>query len=297
MISFRYHVVSLVAVLLALAAGVALGAGPLQERMSRIGAQPSAATTSAPTDPSTATVADSLVAAAAPALYDDGLANRRVALLTMPGADQSVVTDLSRQVREAGGVVNVTYRLKDGLTDPTEKPLVESLGAQLADQLGDGFVSPGATTYPRMGELIGLAVATATLDKGALSPKAGTVQESLTAGDLVATTGHPTGAAPVVLVVMGQEPRDQIDATAVLAGLLTGLDRKAVGVVVAGSTQAPQIDALRAEPLAAGVATVDGVETPAGRVATVLTLMRSLRGQGGEFGATGEDGVAPLDQR
>ena len=42
MISFRYHLASLVAVLLALAAGVALGAGPLREDGERPAADVSA---------------------------------------------------------------------------------------------------------------------------------------------------------------------------------------------------------------------------------------------------------------
>ena len=39
---------------------------------------------------------------------------------------------------------------------------------------------------------------------------------------------------------------------------------------------------------------LDGVDTAAGRVATILTLQRSLTTPGGAFGASGADGPVPL---
>ena len=43
----------------------------------------------------------------------------------------------------------------------------------------------------------------------------------------------------------------------------------------------------RADPASAAVATLDGVDTSAGRVAAVLTLQRALTTPGGAFGASG----------
>ena len=51
---------------------------------------------------------------------------------------------------------------------------------------------------------------------------------------------------------------------------------------------------LRAQPVADKVATVDSADTAVGQVTTVLALARSLKVQGGSFGASGSDGAVPL---
>ena len=55
-----------------------------------------------------------------------------------------------------------------------------------------------------------------------------------------------------------------------------------------------QLGRLRAEPVSAEVATVDGVETTAGQVTSVLALARAIETDGGAFGASGADGPVPL---
>ena len=63
-----------------------------------------------------------------------------------------------------------------------------------------------------------------------------------------------------------------------------GWPRAATGVVVVGDTAdggEGQLGRLRAEPVSAEVATVDGVETTAGQVTTVIALARSIETPGG----------------
>jgi copper transport outer membrane protein MctB len=62
----------------------------------------------------------------------------------------------------------------------------------------------------------------------------------------------------------------------------------------ASATPSGDLAALRAEPAADQVATVDGSDTPLGQVTAVLALIRSLSVQGGSFGASGSDGAVPL---
>ena len=57
---------------------------------------------------------------------------------------------------------------------------------------------------------------------------------------------------------------------------------------------AGQLGRFRADPAAATVASVDGIDTAAGRVTAVLALARSLSTPGGSFGASGSDGPVPL---
>ena len=84
---------------------------------------------------------------------------------------------------------------------------------------------------------------------------------------------------------------------AVLAGIVEGLAAQSTGVVVAGTLLdggTGQLGRLRSDPAAAVVASVDGIDTVAGRFATILALQRSLSTPGGSFGASGADGALLL---
>ena len=214
------------------------------------------------------------------------------ALDRSPGADGDVVTALTEQIAAAGGRVAGTYAVRSALADPSQKSLVDTLGAQLATQLGDAVVSADASTYVRLGQLLGLAVAPGDLggaELGAGDVRA--VRESLAGADLV---GSPKDASPaaLVLVVLGGDTEP-----AILGGLASGLAATAP-VVVAGTTAAAAADGdlggLRSDATAESVATVDGAETTLGQVTTTLALIRALTTPGGAFGAMGSDGAVPL---
>ncbi|HEU5037611.1 MAG TPA: copper transporter [Nocardioides sp.] len=279
MISFRQHVVSLVAVFLALAVGVVLGGGPLSD-LGRDD-QPAAATTPQRAVRQAASYGDDFATASAARLYADGLHGRKVSIVVMPEADADTVSALGAEVESAGGSVGGTYDVHRALVDSSEKSLVDTLGSQLVQQLGTGAVSQDASTYVRAGQLVGLAVS-----GDVPSSDAASVRQSLDGADLMTS---PQGAtrAPAVLVVLGR-PVDP----AILSGVVAGLADTATGVVVAGSATA--LADLRAERSAAGAATVDGVDTPLGRVTATLALIRSFTVQGGSFGASGSDGAVPV---
>ncbi|MFC7493947.1 MULTISPECIES: copper transporter [unclassified Nocardioides] len=287
MISYRHHIVSLVAVFVALAVGVVLGGGPLTD-LGRGDEQAAATVSASRANERTAEYGDAFATAAAPTLYGAGLQQTSVAIVAMPGAQAEVVGALADQVAAAGGQVSGTYDVRAALVDPGEKSLVDTLGSQLAGELGDGVVAPDASTYPRIGQLLGLAATPG--DFGAAGVRA--VRESLAGAELVESPAE-AGGAGLALVVLG----DRTDP-AVLSGIVAGLGAKAPGVVVAGETAAAaangDLGALRAEPVADNVATVDGAENPLGQVTTVLALIRSLTTPGGSFGASGSDGAVPL---
>ena len=107
------------------------------------------------------------------------------------------------------------------------------------------------------------------------------------------TSPEQASRTALVLVVLGGKDADD----AILSGLLTGLAATTTGVVVAGDTGSGvkgDLHGLRAQPVADEVATVDSADTAVGQVTTVLALARSLKVQGGSFGASGSDGAVPL---
>ena len=289
MISYRHHIVSLVAVFLALAVGVVLGGGPLSD-FGRDDS-PASATTHRGAAARTASYGDRFASANAATLYGRGLSGQTVSVLAMPGASAGVVSALGAQIEAAGGKVAGSYEVEPALTDASEKSLVDTLGSQLMTQLGSGTVSADASTYVRLGQLLALSVATTSLPASDVS----TVREGLAGAELLKS---PSSAdrAPLVLLVLGRSTNP-----AILDGVVSGLAAKASGVVVAGSTASAtgsgDLATLRSQPAsdgAADAATVDGVDAPLGQVTAVLALIRSLSVQGGSFGATGSDGPVPL---
>lgn len=296
MITYRHHIVSLVAVFLALAVGVVLGGGPLSElgRAEESSATPRSDERLAAAQRASA-FGDDFATKTAAALYGGRLKGHPTALVALPGVDEDDVAALSAQVEAAGGTIAGRYDVRESLLDPGERTLVESLGSQLMTQLPEGTVDLEASTYVRMGELIGVATASTAPAGEAANGDTAAVRESLAAGELLTSDTKGAGRAPLVLVALGADSRPDVD---VLAGLLAGLRQAAVGVVVAGDETAGAaggtLAVLRSDPVTEDLGTVDGVESPLGQVTAVLALLRALAGAGGAFGASGAEGAVPL---
>lgn len=265
----------------ALAVGLGLGAGPLQDDGSDDGA---ARHREATPRAQAQAYPDAFAAAVAPGLYDRRLAGQRVALVTLPGAASSVVKSLTDEIVAAGGAVASRTDVTEGLTAAGQKVLVDTLGTQLAEQV-PGIADPATSTYPRIGRLLAAAVAT-TGTPGPAPAQAATVRKSLVAAKLISDPGA-VEVAGLVLIVAGDDLDD-----AIAAGLVAGLAAGAHGVVVSAPSQAGDLAAVHEDVPAA--ATVDGSETAAGRVASVLALVRQISGGGGSFGASGIDGPVPV---
>lgn len=293
MITFRHFLTSLVAVFLALTVGIVLGGGPLSD-VTDPDPAPTAATDATAADPAGA-YAEGFAGAVGPLLTNARLAERGVAVVTAPGVNEETLTALAEQVSAAGGGITGRYTLTDSMVSPEQKSLVDTLGSQLMTQQGR-TIAADATTYDRIGQLLGVAIGTTRPEGDTPNGKQTAVIDSLLGADLLAFEGTVTRRAPLVLLVLGGEPSAEGGDT-IIAGIAAGLSRAATGVVVAGTLAdggEGQIGRLRAEPVSADVATVDGIDTAAGRVATVLALSRALSVKGGAFGASGADGPAPL---
>ncbi|WP_235738754.1 copper transporter [Nocardioides alcanivorans] len=201
MISFRQHVVSLVAVLVALAAGVALGGGPLSDIGRTASPELRAENDDLRADLKAANgageVADELLTAHAAKVAAGTLKDLRIALVTLPGAPEEAIVGVDRSVRQAGGTVVATYGLEAKAYDASGKSLVDTLGSQLADGLD--AVPAEATTYERLGAIIAAAIVGA--DDTATS-----VTSSLTSAELI-TVSDEAAAADLVVVIAGRRPR------------------------------------------------------------------------------------------
>lgn len=302
MITYRHHIVSLVAVFLALGIGIAVGGGPLSE-IGRVEPGPTTKVSErAQNDARAAGFGDDFAVASAAALYQGRLADHPVSILALPGADDTIVASLTAQIEAAGGLVAGRYDIQQALVEPSEKSLVDTLGSQLLTQIGSGSVDAEASTYARMGQLLGLAIATTRDTAQPAGDGAVAVRQSLAGAELMISPEENGAAAPLVLVVLGADraavgsAESDVDG-AILSGLLAGLSARSKGVVVVGDSNSGVdggLAALRDQPIGEDVATVDGVDSALGQVTTVLALLRAFAGAGGSFGASGADGAVPL---
>ncbi|WP_249424029.1 copper transporter [Nocardioides coralli] len=280
----RRHLVVAVALVLALATGVALGAGPLShERLLPTTATPPPSQEPA-TDPGAS--ADDLAESAAATLLGSRLDGRVVAVLSTPGADDGVVEDLVAGIREAEGSVVARWSAGRSLVSPREKTLIDTLGSQLLEQLAGGAAADDAVAYERMGQLVGRAIASPKATGVAADRDALTIRQSIGAASLLSGGGEESRLAPLLLVVLGSDIEDHV-----VADLVSGLSTRAAGVVVAAPAGARDLAVL--DELGS-VTTVDGVDGPAGRLAAVLALARADAEPGGSYGASGSDGMLPL---
>ena len=245
--SFRYHLTSLLAVLLALAGGIVVGSAAL-------GPDEAATVTERP-------VEDGFVDAVAPRLVKGALAGQRVLVLLAPDA---VPVGLPAELTRAGATVTGQLRLRPSALDPS--------GATTVDDVVTRVV-PAGVDLPDAGAVQRAAAVLAAGLTGEGTPDA-EVYGGLSGAGLVSGTA-PTVRATLVLVVAGTT------RGAALADLAEQVQQKA-GVVVAAPGLPEAVSELRRRT--GGVSDVDGVTGTRGRVAVVLALAEQAGGGAGHYG-------------
>ncbi|HSE08183.1 MAG TPA: copper transporter [Nocardioidaceae bacterium] len=310
MISFRYHIVSIVSVFLALAVGVALGGGPLKGEVDNTLVEQVEADRKAKADLRAQLAAagagneftDDFVTDVAPNLVGGTLGGRTVTLLVLPGAEEATVSSLTELVSAAGGSVGGTVRAGDGLVDVGNKQLVDELGSQLLDGVNDVTISEEAGTYERLGAILARAIATDEDGGARVDDAANSILSGLSTADLMSPAGDLTRRGSLILVVSGAGPEDteaREGASAVVTALVDAMDEATDGVVVSGPIAAARrdgvVEAVRREVVTAQeVSTVDTLERTAGQVVAVMALAEQAAGESGHYGSVdAADGVMP----
>ncbi|SNT05203.1 Copper transport outer membrane protein, MctB [Geodermatophilus pulveris] len=304
MIDFRYHLVSLIAVFLAVALGIVIGTTALNAPILESLEGEVAALAEDKRELETQTeelqarvdTGDAFAAAVAPSLVAGTLADRGVLLVaTDEDVPAETVEEVASLVGQAGGTVTGTIRLQPGYSDPATAAEVQSYVT------GPGL--PTGVTLPETddtGQLVGSLMAQvlvrpaasgAAPDTAAVS----TVLAGLRALDVldVESTGVTPADFALLLTAGAPTGEDAEQRTDTLVDLALALDAAGSGAVVAGDAAAAGetglIGVLRADPEdSAAVSTVDDVDSAAGRVSAVLALGRESEGTSGAYG-TGED--------
>lgn len=323
MIDFRYHLVSLISVFLALAVGIVLGAGPLKESIGDTltgevdALRQRAADLRTELDDVTAELGDSRAAftAASDDLVVGTLDGRRVALVELGGTGAGVLDDISGRITQAGATVTATVRITAAWTDPGRTTFRRTIGATLVEYL-DPAPEPDAGTGAELAEALVQGLVTAVPeDPDALAEEAGVLLQLLVDSELIEIGAEVTAPADVVLLVAGPvddalvpeegvtPPAADLEAVELDVDALRALSTAALGrtgaAVVAGHAL---VDGGLLAQLRTGdgtrtrVSTVAEVDRLVGQVSVPLALAERLAGGVGHYGPD-DAATAPLPPR
>jgi len=309
-ISFRYHIVSIVSVLLALAVGVALGGGPLNREVDNTLVEQVQADRSRKAELRSQLAAlsatndfnDEFAETIAPGLVGGILEDRAVSFLVLPGAQQTEVSALGEMVEVAGGTVGGTVRIGDTLLDVENRQLVDELGTQLLDGANGVSVPADASGYERVGALLARAIGTDEPGGASVDGTADSILAGLSTAGLLSTGEDLKRRGDLVVVVAGSGQGDQQEvqgASSIVTTVANAVDAGTGGVVVAGPVPSARgagvVRAIRDDVVAArDVSTVDVLGRSAARVVIAMALAGQANDQTGHFGAVdAADGAMP----
>jgi hypothetical protein len=298
-IDFRYHVVSIVAVFLALALGLFIGSTSLRGTVgSNITSQ---------TDKVVGKnkqlrdevgglqndVRDEqrFETAAGPYIVGNALAGESVVVISAPDVDGGTRSNLVKALTAAGATVTGDVRLEDALFDPEQRTFLETLSARLNVP---GRTASSGTGPQRAMTLLADVLGIRPQSTPVPAAAAARVLSGFADGNLLSVKGGVARSASLAVLIAPPPPSTTADPKlveaqdALLLDLARDLDRSAVGAVVAGPVAAADTGLLKAargdKNLTADVSTVDGVDLPRGLIATVLALAEQAKGEVGSYG-------------
>lgn len=307
MIDFRYHLVSLISVFLALAVGVVLGAGPLQnslgtalnDQVTALRENRNATQAKLEQTETAVNERDSYITQAASGLLPGTLASKNVAMVLLPEAKAEDADAITTQLKNAGATVTGRVSLTSTWVDLSRENYRSTFSGQVQGHL-DSTTSKDANGI--LGEALAKAL-TANDDSSRVLMDMLSVTADKSGTPFVSVDSTPTAAAEMIVVV-GPRPQASsgkgatVEATPgqdpkAWAKALEGTAGRAPTVVV-GSADGDDgvVSIIRSEK--AKVTTVDSVGQIAASVSTPLALASTRAGTIGHYGFDkGAEAVMP----
>jgi hypothetical protein len=327
-IDFRYHLVSIVAVFLALAIGIVLGSTELQgptynllnQTTAKLQNELDQASSQRDAAQQQADLGQNYAQAVEPVVLHDLLAGQRLLIITEPGAPASVVTAISNAAtQDAGATVTGQIQLQQKFFDNSDTTLDSLNQINLDMSQADGIVLNTGTTYQQQaaqviaGEILTRAskssAAQQTSGQPSTSPSVGgqdtnaqTMLGTYANEGFLTISGQPAATATLAVIVTPQtapsdgsaDPLDQLLGP-VAEELAANCSATVVVGVSADAGPGSPIAALRASTAASKVSTVDDADFVAGQSVVIEALAAQLNGGNpGSYGiANGATAVAP----
>ena len=310
MVDFRYHLVTIIAIFLALAVGIVVGTtalngailDDLRGRNASLIDDKRTLESEVRSLQSDVSAADGVALELAPRILSGALSGQRVLFVTTEGAPAGLVEELTPLLTEAGAAVGPQLRLQPDLLDETNAQLLDDLVAQVVPA---GVELPQGEPVDRAAAVLAAALLARPDAQPVESPDAQAVVSAFEEADLVELTeeGEQLLPSDLAVVLTGPAPDEALDDAAEAAresvlAVAAALDARAQGAVVAGPTgstdEGAVLRAVRDDgTLDAQVSTVDNVDRAVGQVALVLALREQAEGRAGRYG-TGSNVTAPL---
>ncbi|MCF4121529.1 copper transporter [Antribacter sp. KLBMP9083] len=310
MIDFRYHLVSLISVFLALAVGIILGAGPLQgtigealeDQVAQLRDERSALRDDL--DAANRDLAEDLrfLEATGPQLLAGRLEGRRVAVVGLGDVSGEVHDGVLEQLDASGATVVADVNLPASWYDPEDASTRETVATGLRDGLGSD-VPEGVTET--LAAALGVMLTDAADAGPAQSAQAQDLEDQLVRLGLLDADEDQLEAADavVLLAATAVEPEaaegtttdteTESDVWTTVAG--TVQDTTGASVVAGPADVAADV-VLRVradDALASVVSTVSGIDRVAGRITVPLAIAARLAGTVGQYGQEEDATVLP----
>jgi len=289
MVDFRYHLVSLVSVFMALAIGVILGAGPLQNsigttlssQVESLRKSRDEARTEADTANNALSENEKQLDSAGTQLVGGTLKDRRVAIVALPGVEDSDLKAAEDKVSKAGATVAGTVTLADSYAASSANPYRNTLARSLAQYVGEkSDADPHVVVASGVGRLLFM---------GSSDPNMTVIRDALTAKDnqMIQIQGDVEGGVQAVVVVTPKKM--EIDKSAATPAaetksvsngyvkMVKTLSSKGPTVTVGEGTSSTSLLAKVREAKGAG-STVDSLDTVAGRINVAIAVASEIKG-------------------
>lgn len=316
MIDFRYHLVSLISVFLALAVGIALGAGPLKETIGDTltgqveQLRQEKDDLRAQLDDTSGDLADTqaFVDAAGTDLLDGVLADRRVAVIVLGELDEAVRTAVDDRLAQAGATVTAHATLTGAWSSPDLRSFRQALAGNLLGYLDPVPPQDAGLEAELAAALVQGLTGADPAAPDSLTANASDLLDVLTSGDdelvtLDAQVQTPADAVVVLAVPVAEggdapEPTPQESVSELTTAQLAVVDAAqeySEGMVVAdGPGVAGSLTAavLADDRLAGRITTVTGTDLVTGQVSVPLALAARIAGTVGHYGFDGGDDAA-----
>ncbi|GMA19028.1 hypothetical protein GCM10025862_10490 [Arsenicicoccus piscis] len=218
MIDFRYHLVSIIAIFLALAIGIVLGAGPLKEdigttlssEVTKLRAEKADLNTQLSDAKSDQQAAMTYGAATLPLVVNGRLKGQTVALVAGPDSPTDLVDDVADAVVAAGGQVGPRVRLT--------KDMISTSGAQARSEQVASIAAAAKVTAGDAADLPAVLLARSVVSGGASAPVydetfGPTVLPKLKSAGLLQYSEGAPGPATSSILVAGPVSSDSAEQT------------------------------------------------------------------------------------
>ena len=291
MISFRYHLVSIIGIFLAIALGVVIGTsalngavvGDLRRQVTDLKASNAGATSQNKALQAQAGNADLLAKTYGSAIAGKALTKQRVVILSAPGASTDLVSALSQQVSAAGGSVAAELQLTKDFIDPKRAGDIRSL----ATSSGSHPVNLQLPTTDDVGLLSGSLLGYVLFGHGQ-STDLTQVLSSFSTLNMIKATGTPASGTMMFVVANGGLPKGDAGGQQLLT-MVTEIGATGGPTVVVGDNASSESNGLiglvRTNDTAKqAVSTVDDANSALGQLTAVMVGKQTSAGRKGQYG-------------